>query len=184
MLSTPEPRGQPSHDLEPAALVGHPATARTRRGHFGPCHARNHAPDLGPAGRSLASRPPPPGVRRRHRPCTVKRAIGASAPQLMCTDPLYGVGYDPAWRTAVIDYASGRRKTARAVGAEHCADSFFHAKAVHCASRWLDQASQASEAPPSRLGGPTFSIRPAKYWRSLWRRTFRILLSVGRSGRI
>ncbi len=48
-------------------------------------------------------------------PEAVKQALGKARPLLMVTDPPYGVEYDPAWRAKVIDYASGRNKTTRAI---------------------------------------------------------------------
>jgi DNA modification methylase len=56
---------------------------------------------------------------------TVEQALAGAAPLLMVTDPPYGVGYDPAWRAQVIDAASGRNKTVRALGSianDDCAD--------------------------------------------------------------
>jgi DNA modification methylase len=57
-------------------------------------------------------------------PAVVAIALKGASPLLMVTDPPYGVEYDPAWRTQIIDRASGRNKTVRAVGAVPNDDRF------------------------------------------------------------
>jgi DNA modification methylase len=49
-------------------------------------------------------------------PNVVARALAGATPNLMVTDPPYGVGYDPTWREKVIEVASGRNRTVRATG--------------------------------------------------------------------
>lgn len=48
-------------------------------------------------------------------PEAVRLALAGAIPNLMVTDPPYGVGYDPGWRAEVIDAATGRRSN-RALG--------------------------------------------------------------------
>lgn len=105
MLEAPEPRGHPSHDREPAALSGHPATARSGRATV-PHVMREITP-------GAAVRPRKVNVRRgdvwklgSHRLVCgdstdirdVRRCVAGAAPRLMVTDPPYGVDYDPTWR--------------------------------------------------------------------------------------
>ncbi len=58
-------------------------------------------------------------------PTVASAALAGAAPNLMVTDPPYGVSYDPSWRAQVIDRASGRSKAGRALYAvtnDHRAD--------------------------------------------------------------
>ena len=49
-------------------------------------------------------------------PAVVALALDGAVPHLMVTDQPYGVSYDPTWRAAVIDAASGQSKGGRALG--------------------------------------------------------------------
>lgn len=49
-------------------------------------------------------------------PAIVALALDGALPHLMVTDPPYGVNYDPAWRSKIVDAASGRRKSVGAIG--------------------------------------------------------------------
>lgn len=46
----------------------------------------------------------------------VARVLAGERPNLMVTDPPYGVEYDAAWRTKIIDPKSGTKKSVRATG--------------------------------------------------------------------
>lgn len=46
----------------------------------------------------------------------VGKLLGSKLPHLMVTDPPYGVEYDAAWRTKIIDPISKKNKTVRAEG--------------------------------------------------------------------
>ena len=61
-------------------------------------------------GRHLVPRAAPHRLRRQHRCRHRRRRCSAmSSPQLMVTDPPYGVDYDPAWR-----HRAGREQVHRA----------------------------------------------------------------------